>query len=275
MSTKLDITSLPGGEGIGAIYRDAGVQMDNLCGPYWASVLLRANGWEASQEDVALAAGTLLPSTGDPSTWVPRGEAHRDRYLRAIPRTEDLEATGTSVAGLLSAASELSGDACRLLPIRGRSGGSIDAVALEELVGLLDRHPAWQAAPVLNLRVGLLWGTRLSFEAALAYLSGAEVEAPEPEWDVGHFVNVAGLARCEARSMMLLRDSYRSFGWNGYHLQPLEAVANAIRRDDGREGGCLLFVASDDASTIERELKEVGFDIGGWDNGTPHGGGGR
>ena len=278
MRTRLEITSLPGSERIASVHRGAGAQMDNLCGPYWASILLRAHGWAVTQEDVAVAAGTLLPSSGHATTWVPSGEPNRDTYGRSILRTTDPDASGTSIAGMQSGVSELSDDGFRFLPIRGRMGATIDGVALERLVDQLERHPAWRAAPILNLRVALLWGTKLSFDAAIAYLAGADVdegEAPRPEWDVGHFVNVAGLVRGDARAMLLLRDSYPSFGWDGYHLQPLEAIAAAIRRDDGREGGCLLFVPSEEAPAIERELKETGFEIGGWDNGTPYEGGTR
>jgi hypothetical protein len=273
--TRLEITWLPGAERIAPVHRRAGQQMDNLCGPYWTSVLLRAHGFDADEEDVAVAAGTLLPSVGDPTTWVPPGQANRASYRRSLMRTDDPDASGTSVTGLLASASELSDDVFRFLPIRGRGGVPTDGEALRELIDLLERHPGWRAAPILNLRVGLLWGTQLSFDEAFAYLSGSKIEAPEPEWDVGHFVNVAGLVRADARTMLWLRDSYPSLGWHGYHLQPLEAVGEGIRRYEGHEGGCLLFVASEAAPAIEHELKEVGFDIGGWDNGTPYEGGGR
>jgi hypothetical protein len=273
--TKLEITSLPGADHVATVHLRAGAQMDNLCGPYWASILLRANGFQAGQEDVAVAAGTLLPSAGDAETWVPPGETNRVGYGRSILRTDDVDASGTSVAGLVSAVSHLSGDAFRFLPVRGRLGRPIDEEAFEQLADLLEVHPAWQAAPVLNLRTGLLWGTRLSPDEALAYLSGAEVERPKPGWDVGHFVSVAGLVRGDERTMVLLRDSYPSLGWGACHLQPLEAVAAAMRRDDGREGGCLLFVSSADAPEAERELVAAGFDIGAWDNGTPYEGGER
>ena len=77
------------------------------------------------------------------------------------------------------------------------------------------------------------------------------------------------------RTMVLLRDSYPSFGSGGNHLQPLDAVEAAIRRDDGREGGCLLFISVEHVAEAELELKQLGFDIGTWDNGTPYEQGGE
>lgn len=99
-------------------------------------------------------------------------------------------------------------------------------------------------------------------------MKGAEI-SPESEWDVGHFCAIAGVVRGPARQLAIVRDSYTDLGWGAHHLQPFEALAAALRGDDGCEGGVLLFVAAEDEVDVEGEMKEIGFGIGPWDNGTP------
>lgn len=276
MRSSAEATFLPGSEAIDAVYRGAGAQSDNLCGPYWISLVLRARGLERDQVRVAIAAGTLLPAGGDPASWVPRGEPNREAADAAIARTADPRASGTSVVGLSTAVREVSDGELGSVAVRGVEGADgFDADALGRFAGLLGDHAGWRAAPILNLRTGPLWGTRPSLGEVFAYLAGADVAPPPAEWDVGHFVNVAGVLRGPSRAMLLVRDSYPSFGWGGYHVQPLDAVAAALRRGDGVEGGCLLIASAADVPEIERELKASGFEIGLWDNGTPYEGGDR
>jgi hypothetical protein len=273
--TSLEITFLPGSEAIDAVFGDAGAQPDHLCGPYWTSLLLRTRGWDVDPVRVAIAAGTLLPTRGDPASWVPPGEPNRAVDHAMIARTDDPARSGTSVPGLVLAAASLSDGAARVVAVRGEAAGPFGAAGLERLIELLEANPGWAAAPLLNLRTGPLWGTRPAIADALRYLDGHDVVPPPPEWDVGHYVSLAGVVRGHARSVLVLRDSYPSFGGGGYHVQPLDAVAAALRRGDGVEGGCLLMVAAADVPEIERELKEAGFEIGPWDNGTPYEGGDR
>lgn len=276
MRVDLDLTLLPGSEDVAAVHRSAGAQPDNLCGPYWVALLLRSAGvGSPTPEQAAVAARTLLPASGDPRSWVPPGEPNREGDTGVVGRTGDLDRSGTSIPGMLAAVVEISEGSHRLLPIRGHRGRPLDGPAIRTLVETLEANPGWGAAPVLNLRTGALWGTRLPLVEALAYLAGEEVARPEPEWDVGHFANLAGLLRGPSQTMVLLRDSYPSFGSGGNHLQPLDALAAAVRRDDGREGGCLLFLSARHAVEAELELKRNGFDVGAWDNGTPYEQGGE
>jgi len=59
------------------------------------------------------------------------------------------------------------------------------------------------------------------------------------------------------------------FGWQGYHLQSADAIAQALNRGDGCGGGILLFAASQDQTQIEQQAREAGFSVGVWDNGSP------
>ena len=52
-------------------------QKDQLCGAFWGALTLSAAGYRASQEEVALLAGTTL-AQGDPAEWLPPGAAPRN-----------------------------------------------------------------------------------------------------------------------------------------------------------------------------------------------------
>jgi hypothetical protein len=128
-----------------------------------------------------------------------------------------------------------------------------------------------------NLQTGFLWAPRLALADAFAYLKGENIDPPKIDWNIGHYLTLAGTVKGLAspfpddteRMLAIVRDTYPTFGWDGYHLQPAEAIANALSRDDGAEGGVLLFVAAKNKVEIEQEARARGFDIAVWDNGTP------
>jgi hypothetical protein len=151
--------------------------------------------------------------------------------------------------------------ASRIIPVRQQERLSGGRLAVLPVAG------PWSAASVVGL-VGPLWDSRPEPAMLLAYLTGADPEVPEHEWDVGHFVNVAALISAEDRSLVLVRDSYRGLGWSGYHLQPAEAFAAALERGDGREGGVLCVAATADETIVRRRLAAEGFELRQWDNGT-------
>ena len=130
-------------------------------------------------------------------------------------------------------------------------------------------HPAWEAIPLANVRTGRFWGSRLPVAGALEWLAGGDIESPPTDWDVGHVVSLAGTVEGPNRSFVIVRDSYPSFGWDAHHLQPPGALAAALVRGDGNEGGVALYVSTDDRSEVERVVKDTGFDVAAWDNGTP------
>jgi hypothetical protein len=102
----------------------------------------------------------------------------------------------------------------------------------------------------------------------MAYLNGKEITLPAADWDVGHFLTLAGRVEGPVQSLVLVRDTYPEFGWDGYHLQSASAIALALNRDDTHSGGVLLFVAAKDKVEVERQAKERGFATLCWDNGT-------
>lgn len=253
---------LPGAARLAPLHRAAGQQLDHLCGVHWASILLAADGLGASPESLALEAGTLLPPRSGEAT--PPGVPSR-ATAAALPSASGPGRSGTSIAGLAEAILRASDGERALVPLR--SDWTAERVCFA--LALCDEHPTWAAIPLANVRTGRLWGARLPLVDAIAFVGGADVPAPEPDWDVGHFVAIAGVLEGSARSLLIVRDSYPTLGWDGHHLQPAEALASALARGDGSEGGIALFVSARDRPEVERAAKEEGFEIGTWDNGTP------
>jgi hypothetical protein len=259
------ISLLPGIDRITKEHKLAGQQPDNLCGPYWAAILLRAYGFSSiTAEQVAQLAGSVLP-IGDPATWLPEGASSRQDYCITLPHTSDLSNAGTSAQGLIAAADALSNHTYQLVPLQT----DWTADRLEAVLNLCQSHPAWSAIPLCNIRTAPLWGSGLAVSEAIAYLEGQTIEPPSADWNVGHFLALAGTVTGKSQSLILTCDTYPRFGWQGYHLQPATALARALNRDDGYGGGILLFVASSDRLEVEQQAKEKGFAIEAWDNGSP------
>jgi hypothetical protein len=231
-------------------------QKDNLCGAFHAARVLRDFGFDGADEDtVAVRAGSVLPA--DPEGSVPPGETSRTDYRYDLPTVPPVE-SGTAAEPLAAAIESLSGGALRAVPLRG----SWTAELVERLVDDAD------ARLLANVRTGQLWGTHPSVETVIEELATGDAEGPLSAWDVGHFVELVTLVRGAGGSLVLVHDSYPSFGWNARHLQPPRAVAAALLRDDGREGGVLAVVPAKDASRIEDLAAELGLDVATWDNGT-------
>ncbi|MBI4783446.1 MAG: hypothetical protein HY785_19325 [Oscillatoriophycideae cyanobacterium NC_groundwater_1537_Pr4_S-0.65um_50_18] len=273
------IRLLPGFDRITLEHQLAGQQPDNLCGPYWVAILLRSMGIRPSTpEQVAQAAGSVLP-VGDPLTWLPRGASSRQDYGLPLPEATDLKDAGTSAQGLIAAASRLSNHKYALVPLQA----NWTADRLTNLFELCESYPHWNAILLCNLRTDPLWGTSLPLGKAIAYLSGTDLSGaasdksevtdqpsqPPTDWNVGHFFVLAGEVKGTARSLAWVCDTYPHFGWQGYHLQPLEAIAQALNRGDGYGGGILLFVADGEQAQVRQQAEAQGFTIACWDNGSP------
>jgi hypothetical protein len=172
--------------------------------------------------------------------------------------------SGTAAPALADAVERLSGGRLVVLPVAGPWNAS-SVVSLVRAAA-----EVWPATLFLaNIRTGPLWGTRADPALILGYLAGEEVRGPEHEWDVGHFVNIAAIVTADDRALVVVRDSYSSLGWGGHHLQPKDALAAALERGDGREGGVLCVTPAADATTLRARLAEEGFKLRHWDNGTP------
>jgi hypothetical protein len=236
-------------------------QRDNLCGPFQAARVLREAGverWgdeEIDQDLLAVRAGSLLPDL-PPVESVPAGAESLTAYAHELPVVPAGRA-GTGAQELARAIEDAAGGALRAVPLRARW-------TPERVARIVSFAPELGARLIANLRTGRLWGTRPPAESLLAELGGQQVDGPPPEWDVGHFVELAALIRGFAGSLAVVRDSYPTLGWDGVHLQPPRALAAALNRDDGHEGGVLCVLPAEAA----RKVEGLGFRVDFWDNGT-------
>jgi hypothetical protein len=240
-------------------------QKDNLCGPFWAARVLNEFGFktwdgEAITEDlVALRAGTLLPEAHDEPD-VPPGAASRVSYRYQLP-TAPVERSGTSAGALAGAIEAASGGRLCCVPVCG----AWDAKRVERLV---DEAAGLGSRLIANVRTGRLWASRPPVEVLLAELEGRTVEQPQADWDVGHFIELEMLIRGPRGSLVVVHDSYPSLGWQGRHMQPPHALAAALERGDGREGGVLVIVPKVGLEAARALAREIGLDVRAWNNGT-------
>jgi hypothetical protein len=256
----VSVTSIAGADSIAELHTRELPQKDNLCGCFWGTIVLRAAGIaNVDQDRVAVEAGTTLPE-GDPATFVPPGEKPRQDYRVSLPTAAGPGASGTSAPGLARAIERLADGRLVVLPI----AGPWTAESVADLIDL-----SQEAILLANIRSGRLWGSRPDPGALLAHLAGRPLEPPPADWDVGHYVNLVTIVRAPAGSLVVVRDSYRSLGWGGYHFQPADAVAQALLRGDGREGGVLCVCRPEDEPPLRAELERGGYELGHWNNGTP------
>jgi hypothetical protein len=269
MATTSVTTTTVGPDTVGAAFAAERQQKDNLCGCFWATIALRAAGIDVfrgepvDQDRVALEAGSLLPQ-GDPVKFVPPGETPRTDYRLDLPLADEPDEGGTAEPPLAAAIESLSVGALAVLPV----AGPWRAASVVELVRVV-AEASPQTTLLANIDTSRLWGSHPAPALLLAYLAGADVSGPEPDWSVGHFVNIAALVSSAERSLVLVRDTYPGLGWDGHHLQPAGALAAALERADGNEGGVLCVAPAADADGLRGRLESLGLELRHWDNGTP------
>ena len=256
---------MTGARDLAGLHETAIPQKDQLCGPFWGALVLAAAGRPADQDEVALEAGTTL-AEGDPAQWLPPGASPRTDYGLSLPVSPDEGAAGTSAPGLARGIERLSEGALRVVPVAGPWTAET-VVALVEISA--SETPG--CTLVANLRTGRLWGSRPPARLLFDHLLGLPVEAPAPDWDCGHFVAITASLSGPGGSLIAVRDTYARFGWGGYHLQPAAAVAAALERGDGHEGGVLCVCEASGAAALAGKLEAAGFELRHWDNGTPDG----
>ncbi|MGF1520928.1 MAG: hypothetical protein ACFBSF_01235 [Leptolyngbyaceae cyanobacterium] len=249
-------------------YESVGQQPDNLCGPYWISLLLQVYGeLSLSAVDVAIAANTVLPNHGDAADWVPSGARPRQGpgYDR-IPTCSDRAMCGTSATGLIRATEHLSQGHFCLLPLQIEDW----LTGLRELLALCLAHPDWQVIPILNVHTRHFWGSQLTPLELFTYLETGQLIPPPTDWNVGHFALLVGQVRGQAASLYVVLDTYPHFGENGLHRQPADALVRSLQRPhDKTQGGVLLFMKAEVQSQVRAILEATGFQITAWDNGSP------
>jgi hypothetical protein len=267
-SNLLGFVPLPGAERLVALHASELPQKDELCGAFWGLLALRtarvADYESIDQDAVARAAGSVL--SAEPAGPLPPGEPGRNDYRLRFPTVEDSANSGTSVRGLVRALEGLSGEQLAALPV----AGPWDITAVEALLDAVSSC-AQPCTLIANVGTRYLWGSRSSPPTLLAYLtSGDPGPGPPPDWDVGHFVGVLGRVAGPRGTLVVVADSYRSLGWEGLHLQPIERISNALARpESAHPSGLIMVAAAEEGPRIQSALLGAGLEIRAWDNGTP------
>jgi hypothetical protein len=237
-------------------------QVDELCGCFHATIALRLLGFEATQEGVAVPAGSSQ-SAGRSRGELPSGETGREE-AQPLPVIDEAH-SGTAPSGLVRAVAALTGGAVEAVAV----AGPFTPPSLAQLIDVA----AGATEPVAisaNIATGYLWGSRPSTPQLLRYLAtGDDGDGPQPDWRVGHFVTLFGRVDGPAGSLVLVGDTYRSLGNEATYLQPIERLAAAIRRDEmATKGGVLVYAGSGEAGRLRERLSAAGFILGLWDNGS-------
>ncbi|HEV3045859.1 MAG TPA: hypothetical protein VGY13_00720 [Solirubrobacteraceae bacterium] len=267
-SETLEMTLLGGARALLGAHARELPQRDDLCGAFCGLLALRAAGiaehagQPLDQDEVALAAGSVISGARDPGT-LPRGEGGRRDYRLALPLVEDSDLSGTTAGGLLRAIERLSGGALAAIPYAGPWSAATLAGLFDALAAL-----ARPATLLANLATHHLWGGRPDAAALLGYLLDGADAGPAPDWRVGHFVCVFGRLRGPGGSMYGLADTYPALGDRGVHLQPQERLAAALERRDMPAGGAIAVIDTEDAPALRARARELGLRETLWDNGT-------
>lgn len=265
-------------------HQQAMPQRENACAAFALTCLLRGmgfarwRGYEIDQELTAYLAGMVAledayPFDADPGTAAQAGWGFVRRYAYPLRRTADLAEVGTSPEGVAAALETLTGGALTAVPVKGRRRDG-SPLAEADVWGLVDcilapEHSAWEAQVLFNYQVGHLAALEGPGQGWGHVLFGEETRPCT--WNVGHVTSLAGVAAChDGGRALVIRDSSPRFGWRGYHAQPAGAVAAALARNDGSEGGVLVVCRAADGPGVRAALAAAvpGVSLDFWNNGS-------
>jgi hypothetical protein len=258
-------------------YDAAGSQKDNLCGVYWADVAVQAftDHRFIDEEDAALVAGTVVPEgRTDPTVSFPwHGEGPRGiieptwPYRLDLPTSTDDDSLGTSAHGVVRAINELAQGELEVMPLRSNEWTSN---LVNDLIGCLAVLDEPRLLAIANVgTVGFETSLHSLSDLLAVVMSGAELPERAGDWDVGHFVSLAGLIHGPSGHLVIVRDTYRLLGGRGYHLQPLVNVAAALHRGGTAAGGVLVVGPLRAVAAARAAVEELGLIEELWDNGSP------
>ena len=199
-------------------------------------------------------------------------------YRYPVRASNDPVISGTSQMGVARAIAVGTAGGLGPVPIPGRRGGSGDGdVQLtvdrwEALFDLLaERIDDWGLHVVFNYEVDrLLKPNDPGYTAEALRSADATERLARDDWHVGHFVGLAGLWRRPwGERWLMLFDTYKERGFDGYQPQPAELMRQGLVRQDGRGGGLLLVLPAARRAEGLRGVEGLGLAVGPWSNGSP------
>lgn len=181
---------------------------------------------------------------------------------------------GTSPSGVARAIALGTQGALVSLPIPARrSDGSIQLSESiwNQLLNLLASNiDIWNWHAIFNYQLtSTLDPTHPTYTIENLQLEDPTSVIPLDDWDAGHFVGVGGLWTGSNQPWLLLLDSAKHRGFNGYQPQPGELLRRGLVRSDGRGGGVHLILESKHLQRAHRELIALGIEFAMWSNGSP------
>ncbi len=258
-------------------YDAAGSQKDNLCGVYWADIAVQAFTEHRfiDEEDAALVAGTVVPEgPTEPAVSFPwHGDGPRGiiepswPYRLDLPTSTDDDALGTSAHGVVRAILGLAGGELSVMPLRSDEW---TPELINELMLALATLDEPRLLAIANVgTAGFETSLHPLSDLLAVVMSGAALPERAGDWDVGHFVSLAGLIHGPGGELVIVRDTYRLLGGRGYHLQPLSNVAAALHRGGTGAGGILVVGPPPAIAAARAAVAGLGLTEALWDNGSP------
>lgn len=199
-----------------------------------------------------------------PMTW----------YRYPVRHSADEAILGTSPTGIARAIALATHGALVSLPLASRTDdGTVQLTEARwgELLDLLaDRIHDWRWHAILNYQlIELLKPDLPVFTFDNLRLPDPTAVVPLDDWDVGHFVGLGGIWTGGDEPWLLLLDTFKQRGFNGYQPQPAELMRRGLVRCDGRGGGVQLVLPRDCLDAAVHEVRRLGIEPRMWHNGSP------
>lgn len=195
-------------------------------------------------------------------------------YRFPVRASSDPTRQGTAPDGIARAVAVGTAGALASVPIAGRTAdGDVQLTPerWDRLLDLLHRNVVgWHLHAILNYEANQMLAPQ-SAEYRPAALRDPRVlnRVPRDTWGVGHFAGLGGLwQRPSGAWWLLLLDTYKARGFDGYQPQPAELMRQALVRDDGRGGGVLLVIPTDAVESLADAVVALGITPAMWDNGS-------
>lgn len=265
------------------------------CGAFSLSYLLaplgftRHEGQDLTAEDylahlasVIIEDWEVAPSE-EVGARVARGELTEAEAIATYPKTwyrfpmrhsADETVVGTSPTGIARAVALGTYGALVSLPVAARLADGTVQLTEARWQGLLEilarRLRDWRWHAILNFQlVELLKPNHPAYTVDNLRLPDPQAVIPLDDWDVGHFVGVGGLWTGPDPWWLLLLDTFKERGFDGYQPQPAELMRRGLVRRDGRGGGIQLILPRECLGEATDAVRSLGLEPRMWSNGSP------
>jgi hypothetical protein len=194
-------------------------------------------------------------------------------YRWELRSSADPAVAGTSPTGTARAIAIASGGAIATLPVPARDAERDVLLTEARWDGLLElleaRLADWRIHPIANYETDRLLAPCDPAYTATMLTGPDPLALPREHWEVGHFVGIGAFWRAgDGRRWVLLLDTYKARGFQGYEPQPASLLRDGLVREDGRDGGLLLVVPREHLDALRNAIEALGLEVRMWGNGS-------